>query len=136
MEVNSPNKRATRKRSLNNKPVPNAKRARTVRSLRFSGRNQIRTINREGRGAPVVQAPRAGRELGVVVPRTAEEKKRAENVAWLTANVSSRHDRLNDMAQNAMRVGASKGLPRNTVEKAIRHLYRNYSKYQGNLNKV
>ena len=135
MDINSPNnKRATRKRPYNNKQIPNAKRARTVRSLSFSGKNQIRTINREGRGAPVVQAPRASRELGVVVPRSNEQKKRAENVAFLAANVSSRHDRFNDMAQNAMRQGFSKGLPRNTIEQTVGHLYRVYSKYQKNLN--
>ena len=134
MDVNSPNKRNTRKRTLNNKPVPNAKRARTMRSLRFSGRNQVRTINREGRGAPVVQPPRTGNPLGVVVPRTNEQTKRAENVAFLAANVSSRHNRFNDMAQNAMRQGFSKGLPRNTIEQTVGHLYRIYSKYQKNLN--
>jgi hypothetical protein len=136
MDINSPNKRATRKRALNNKPNPNAKRARTVRSLRFSGRNEVRNINREGRGAPVVQPPRSGRALGVVVPRSNEQKKRAENVAWLAANVSSRHDQFNDMVQNAVRQGASKGLSRNTVDQAIGHLYRIYRKYQKNLNEL
>jgi len=136
MDLNSPNKRATRKRALNNKPIPNAKRARTTRTLHFSGKNQVRNINREGRGAPVVQRVRTGRALGDVVPRTSEQTKRAENVAWLSANVSSRHENFNDMAQNAMRKGFSKGLSRNTIEQTVGHLYRIYSKYQQNLNEL
>jgi hypothetical protein len=134
MDINSPNKRATRKRSLNNKHIPNAKRSRTVRSLRFSDKNHIRNINREGRSAPVVHQPRLGRELGAVVPRSEEQTKRAENVAWLSANVSSRHDQFDDMAQNVIRQGTTKGLSRNTIEQTIGHLYRIYSKYQKNLN--
>jgi hypothetical protein len=142
MEVNSPNKinarnaRNTRKRPLNNKPVPNAKRARTIRSIRFSGRNNIRNINREGRGAPVIRASTTGRPLPIVYPRTNEQKKRAENVAWLSANVSSRHDRYNDMVENAIRVGAVKGLSRNTVEETISHLHKIYSKYKWNYNRL
>ena len=142
MEVNSPNKRnqmnvvnvrETRKRSLNNASFPNAKRARKNRTLRFSNANNVRIINSEGRGLPVVDPIRTGRKLKGVPQRSLAEKKQAINVGQLSANVSSRHDTLNNMTKNAILIGQHRKLPANTIQKTIGHLRRIYGQYQRNL---
>lgn len=140
MEVNSPNKknqvnaRVTRKRNLNNAPFPNAKRARKNKTLRFSNANNVRIIDSEGRGLPVVDPIRTGRTLTGVPKRSAAERKQAYNVGQLSANVSSRHNNLNNMITNAIIIGRQKKLHLNTIKKTIGHLRKIYGQYQRNFN--
>ena len=141
MEVNSPNKnkmnmRATRKRNLNSAPFPNAKRMRKNKTLRFSNVNNVRIINSEGRGLPVVDPIRTGRQLTGVPQRSAADKKKAYNVGQLSANVSSRHNDLNNMITNAIVTGRQRKLHINTIKNTIGHLRKIYGQYQRNFNEV
>ena len=80
------------KRALSNKPLPPAKRTRLTKSARFSNLlTSVRTINKEGRSAPVVRDSTTRKVLNKVHVRSNQEQKKALNVSRLVGEVSSRN---------------------------------------------
>lgn len=126
----------SRKRDLNNKPVPDAKRARmtkTVKTVRISNLpNNVRHIDKEGTSVPVVRASTTRRAINRVAIRSNSEQQRALNVSSLVGHASSKNT-LDEMIRSVYQLGTEKGLSINVMDQAVGQLYRTYSQYNRNL---
>lgn len=125
------------KRALNNKPVPDAKRARYTRSVRISNLpNSVKTINSEGKGESVVRASTTRRVLNKVAVRSNAEQQRALNVGSLVGYASGAHDTFDNMARSVYQKGTSSKLGLDIMDQAVGKLWRNYTQYNKNLKQL